>query len=87
MGCPRVHDFINSTIIALPHVSLDQSVSQEVWDILRPNQQASELVAPVEIALRRSVAIAVGSGRHARFACLAGRRMSGANTSRKGGPK
>ena len=45
MGCLRVHDFINGTTIALPPVSIEREVGQRVWDILRPNQQASELVA------------------------------------------
>jgi hypothetical protein len=87
MDSQRVQNFINGTTTTLPHVSLDQSVSQEVWDILRPNRQTSGFVARVEIARRRFVAIAVGSGRHARFACLAERRMTDANPSRKGGPQ
>ena len=45
MGSLRVHDFIKGTTIALPPVSLDRSIGQDSWDILRPNQEASELVA------------------------------------------
>lgn len=45
MGCVHVHDFIRGTTITLPRAALEQSIGQEVWDILRPNEQASELFA------------------------------------------
>ena len=45
MACQRVHDFVRGTTIALPHVNLEKSTDREIWDILRPNRKASDLVA------------------------------------------
>lgn len=45
MSCLHVHDFIAGTTITLPRAILERPVAQEGWDILRPNQQASALVA------------------------------------------
>lgn len=45
MSCPRIHDFVAGTAIALPRPTAQRRGTGEIWDILRPNERAASLVA------------------------------------------
>jgi len=45
MACLHIHDFITGSRIVLPRPTVNRPNAVEVWDILRPNAQAAELVA------------------------------------------
>jgi hypothetical protein len=45
MPCMTHYDFISGSRIVLPSVSPERRNEQESWDILRPNDKASVLVA------------------------------------------
>lgn len=45
MSCPPLYDFMSGTRIVLPRALADQRRSHQARDILRPNEDASVLVA------------------------------------------
>jgi hypothetical protein len=45
MSCLRAHDFISGTTITLPRSIIRREASNELWDILRPNEKAARLVS------------------------------------------